>query len=106
MASLARLGHHARVVADAHGCPACPHTCTGPIVVGSCDVFVNGLPAAREGDLGIHAACCGPNIFHGGTGSTSVFINGKKALRKDDPTIHCGGVGKVIDGCPTVQASG
>ena len=61
MPGAARLGDKAQVQADAHGCPACPHPGTGPIVVASTNVFVNSKGAARKKDLGIHAACCGPN---------------------------------------------
>ena len=59
MPGAARLGDKAQVDSDAHGCPSCPHPGTGPIVVGSTDVFTNSLPQARLDDLGIHAVCCG-----------------------------------------------
>ena len=37
----------ALVLGDAHGCPACAHVCTGPMISGSNDVFINGLNAAN-----------------------------------------------------------
>jgi len=106
MPPLAGLGHHAQTFADSHGCPACPHPCTGPLLAGAFNVFVNGKPVTRTDDMGVHAACCGPNTFRGGPGSTTVFVNGRRALRKGDATIHCGGVGEVIDGSFNVFAGG
>jgi hypothetical protein len=61
-------------------------------------VFVNGRPALRVDDVGIHAACCGPNMWSAREGSSTVFINGKAAFRIGDPTRHCGGSGKLVDG--------
>ncbi len=101
-----RLGDKANVGADSHGCPACPHNCTGPMVAGSPDVFVNGMPAGRDGDPGIHAACCGPNTWNASAGSGTVMINGQKAYRKDDAATHCGGSGKSIGGSPDVITGG
>lgn len=46
---------------DAHGCPACPHHCTGIIVTGSRDVFANGIPVAIRGSIASHVGCCGSN---------------------------------------------
>jgi uncharacterized Zn-binding protein involved in type VI secretion len=98
----ARLGDKALVPADAHGCPACPHTATGPASGGSPNVFVNGRPAIRVDDPGIHAACCGPNTWNTETGSRSVFINGRAAHRLGDWVKHCGGMGQTIEGSPNV----
>ena len=80
----ARLGDKSNVPADAHGCPACPHPCVGPAIVGSPDVNVNNLPAMRVDDTGIHAACCGPNTWSAKAGSGTVFINNKAAHRLGD----------------------
>ena len=80
---------------DAHGCPACPHPVSGPITTGSPDVLLNGLPAARVGDTGVHASCCGPNTFKIVEGDPEVLINGKPAARFGDKTQHCGGIGKI-----------
>lgn len=97
-----RLGDKSLVPADAHGCPACPHPATGPAVAGSPNVFVNGLPAIRVDDPGIHAACCGPNKWNAKTGSRSVIINGRAAHRLGDLVKHCGGMGQTIEGSPNV----
>ena len=97
-----RLGDKAQVQSDAHGCPGCPHPGVGPAIAGSADVFVNGRPALRVNDVGIHAVCCGPNMWTAKQGSATVFINGKAAYRKDDPSKHCGGDGKLIEGSDNV----
>ena len=99
----ARLGDKSQVAADAHGCPACPHPGIGPIVTGSPDVFVNGRPAARKDDLGIHAVCCGPNNFTIKGGSPTVYVNGKPFARMNDQTQHCGGSGPIVEGSPDVN---
>lgn len=106
MPDASRVSDLGKVDADAHGCPACPHCCVGPIVMGSPTVFINCLPAARVDDMGVHAACCGPNMFTATVGSGTVFINGKAAHRKDDDQQHCGGSGKSILGSPNVNIGG
>jgi uncharacterized Zn-binding protein involved in type VI secretion len=73
-------------------------------VVGSPDVFINSLPAARQDDLGIHAACCGPNTYNVKQGSPSVYVNNKPLARKTDPTKHCGGSGTIQAGSADVFA--
>lgn len=98
----ARLGDKALIPADAHGCVACPHTASGPAVAGSPNVNVNGRPAIRVDDPGIHTACCGGNTWNAQTGSKSVFINGKPAHRLGDIVRHCGGTGKCIEGSGNV----
>jgi hypothetical protein len=65
-------------------------------------VFVNGRPALRVDDMGIHAVCCGPNLWRAQKGSASVFINGKPAFRINDPSKHCGAQGKLIEGSSDV----
>jgi uncharacterized Zn-binding protein involved in type VI secretion len=106
MPALSHLGNHSKVIVDAHGCPACPHSCQGPAIIGSADVFVNTMPALRVGHTGTHAACCGPNMWTASHGSGTVFINGAKAVRVGDQTQHCGGVGQMIQGSGTVNAGG
>lgn len=98
-----RLGDKASIQLDAHGCPACPHPGTGPAIAGSPGVYVNKRPALRVGDPGIHAACCGPNIWQAKIGSQTVFIDGQSAHRQGDQTKHCGGLGKLIEGSPNVM---
>lgn len=102
MPAAARLGDKAQIQADSHGCPACPHPGIGPITTGSPDVNVNSRPAARVDDMGLHAACCGPNKFDLVKGSPNVYVNGKPFARDTDKTKHCGGSGKIIEGSPDV----
>lgn len=106
MPGAARIGDLSKAEADAHGCPACPHTVQGPAVMGSPNVLINNRPAVRVGDLGLHAACCGPNMWNAVKGSSTVLINGKPAHRKDDMDQHCGGVGKMIQGSDDVIIGG
>lgn len=94
----ARVGMKVFCPADAHGCPACPHPCTGVIATGSPHVLIDGKPAARVGDKGTHAACCGPNTFEIVSGDPQVLINGKPAARRLDKTKHCGGTGSITEG--------
>jgi uncharacterized Zn-binding protein involved in type VI secretion len=101
-----RVGDKAQVQSCSHGCPACPHPGVGPSISGSPDVNVNGLPALRVEDKGIHAICCGPNMWEAQKGSSTVFINGKAAHRQNDPTKHCGGSGKLIEGSNDVLVGG
>ncbi|MDH4139203.1 MAG: PAAR domain-containing protein [Coriobacteriia bacterium] len=91
----AAVGDYASCSSDGHGCPACPHPTTGPILRGSSNVFVRGKPAARQGDTGVTAACCGPNTFEIVEGDGTVLINGRPAAKFGSRTSHCGGVGKV-----------
>ena len=97
-----RVGDRAFCPADAHGCPACPHPVTGPATKGSPTVKVNGRPALRIGDSGVHMACCGPNSWKAASGSSTVFFDGIPAHRIGDTTSHCGGIGKLVGGSPNV----
>lgn len=97
-----RLGDKAQVPADAHGCPACPHPAMGPATSGSKNVQINGMPALRVRDHGVHAACCGANTWEAVAGAPTVFINGVAAYRMNDPAQHCGGMGKLIEGSDNV----
>ncbi len=101
-----RVGDFSKVPADAHSCPKCPHQAIGPAIKGSPDVNVNGMPALRVGDTGIHAACCGPNTWTASSGSGTVFINGQAAHRQDDQDEHCGGIGQMTNGSPDVNTGG
>lgn len=106
MPGLGRLGDLSHVAMDNHGCPACPHVCTGPAIVASPNVNVNNIPALRIGDKGVHAACCGPNQWTAQGGSSSVFINNMGVHRQGDVDVHCGGIGRLIMGSPNVNAGG
>lgn len=101
-----RVGDNAFVPADAHGCPACPHPCTGPGTTGSPNILVNGMQALRVGDPGVHAACCGPNSWKVAKGSGTVYFNDIPAARLGDQTAHCGGSGSLIVGSPNVIVGG
>jgi uncharacterized Zn-binding protein involved in type VI secretion len=92
----AHLGDFAFSPADSHGCPADPHQVQGPIIAGSALVLIDGKPAARKGDPGVHAACCGANTFTIADGDPDVLIEGRPAARIGDATAHCGGMGTII----------
>jgi uncharacterized Zn-binding protein involved in type VI secretion len=86
-------------IADMHTCPMVnpgpvPHV-GGPVCVGSGDVFIGFMPAARVGDKAICVP--GPDTISAGSGT--VEINHKQAARLGDSTAH-GGV--IVVGCPTV----
>ncbi|MEZ8739711.1 PAAR domain-containing protein [Photobacterium swingsii] len=95
------MGKPAARISDHHTCPdktgKIPHV-GGPIVAGSPNVFIGGLPAARVGDM---MMCIGPPDSIA-KGSASVFINGKPAARMGDKTSHngviVGGDGSVLIG--------
>lgn len=96
------MGKPAATISHMHVCPKVtakvPHV-GGPIAVGSGDVLIGGMPAARKGDMCI---CVGPPDSIS-AGSGSVKINGKPAARMGDGTSH-GGV--VVAGNPTVLIGG
>lgn len=102
MPAASRLGDQSHCPNDSHGCKSCPHAVTGPAVSGSPDVIINGKPALRLGDTGIHATCCGANTWQTVAGSATVFINGRPAVRQGDKSQHCGGAGTVTEGSPDV----
>lgn len=95
------MGKPAAVLGCAHTCPQwngkTPHS-GGPVAAGSSDVFIAGMPAAREGDM---LVCNGPPDKIA-SGSSSVTINGKAAARMGDGSQHGGqvasGVGSVTIG--------
>jgi uncharacterized Zn-binding protein involved in type VI secretion len=102
----ARIGDKSSVPVDVHGCPGCPHSCIGPAIAGSPNVNVNGKPAVRVGDPGLHAACCGPGTWTAAAGSGTVMINSIPAHRLGDQDTHCGGVGQMIQGSDNVISGG
>ncbi len=86
-------------VNDMHVCPmvtgTVPHV-GGPIMpAGEPTVLIEGMPAARVGDM---ALCTGPPDTIA-MGSTSVFIGGMPAARMSDTTAHGG---TIILGAATV----
>ncbi len=101
-----RLGDKSQAPVDAHGCPACPHNVTGPAITGAPTVLVNNKPALRITDMGVHAPCCGPNMWLAATGSSSVIIENLPAHRMGDQDTHCGGPGFLIEGSLDVITGG
>ena len=82
--------HRKTDTGSGHDCHFPPSAATG----GSPDVFVNGLPQMRVGDVYEPHACpsC-PKPPHGralAAGSGTVFVNGQPAGRVGD-AIDCGG---------------
>ncbi len=83
--------------ADAHGGISDPLPVVGPIIEGSPLILINGHPAARVGDMGVHAVCSGANSFTISTGDYDVLIDGRPAARFGySQTIHCGGRGEIL----------
>lgn len=97
-----RVGDKAHCPADAHGKQCCPHSVIGPATAGSPNVFIEGKPALRVGDPGVHSACCGPNSWVAAQGSSKVFVNNIPIVRLNDATTHCGGSGKMVEGSSLV----
>ena len=91
-------------ITDMHTCPmvnpgGVPHV-GGPVLPPGCaNVYINGLAAARVGDM---ATCAGPpdSIV---SGSTTVTIGGMPAARVGDSLAH-GGV--IVAGSATVTIGG
>lgn len=67
--------------------PPVPHV-GGPIIAGSPNVLINGLPAARVGDIAMCTGCGIPDPI--AKGSPTVLINGMMAARVMDTTSHGG----------------
>lgn len=85
---------HAHTLHPPSGPPPIPPTPLPPlgaVLLGtSVSVLINGIPAARSGDLGFNPTCVGlPPMFEIFTGSSKVFISGKRAARMLDITFHC-----------------
>ena len=106
MPNAVRVGDIGHCPSDSHGNDCCPHNVAGPVVAGSPNVMINGVPAGRQGDPGKHSACCGPNTFNISGGSPNVVINGIPAARLGDGTIHCGGSGNLVTGSSNVIING
>ncbi len=93
MPAVTRLGDSG----TGHGCFPSRNSTSG-----SPNVFVNSIPAHRQGDSwAVH--CCGP-VCHGGSlasGSSTVYVNSKELGRIGDP-VDCGST--VATGSPNVFA--
>jgi uncharacterized Zn-binding protein involved in type VI secretion len=89
-------------ISDMHVCPLFdgpkPHV-GGPISLGSPNVLIGGLPAARATDL---VVCVGPPDMIA-LGSTTVLINNLPAARLGDTTAHGG---TIVIGFPQVLIGG
>ncbi|MCU0238870.1 MAG: DUF6531 domain-containing protein [Pyrinomonadaceae bacterium] len=88
-----QFGHtHAHPPSFIPPAPPIPIPSMSPILASGCwGVLINGLPAARSGDMGLAVWCGGffP-IFEVMTGSSHVFIGGSRAARQVmDMTYHC-----------------
>lgn len=74
---------------------------------GSPNVFVNGIPWSRQGDINtthlLPAAICPPHVAPITTGSRTVFINGRGAGRVGDGITDCT---SVAEGSTNVFAGG
>jgi uncharacterized Zn-binding protein involved in type VI secretion len=85
-----------------HVCPlvngVVPHV-GGPILLGSFNVLIGGLAAARVTDL---ATCVGPPDMVA-LGSATVLINNLPAARMGDQTAHGG---TIVVGFPQVLIGG
>ena len=73
--------------------------CSGMVrAQGSGNVFCNGIPISRQGDVNIvhllPGSPCPPHATPITTGSTTVFVNSK----------GCGRIGDAITGCTSVAA--
>ena len=84
------------------------HCSTPERMVGSPDVFVNGIPWSRQGDINApHLLPCGPvccvHVAPIAVGSRTVFVNGKGAGRIGDGISGCT---SVAQGSPNVNAGG
>jgi len=82
MPGIHRLGD----VGTGHGCWP-----PRPIISGSSNVLVNGIPATKIGDS--YAVHCCPPPCHGGSqasGNPTVLVNGSPVARQGD-SISCGG---------------
>ena len=103
----------ARVGDIAVGIPHChsvhpwspvPHPITGPIQTGAATVYIENIQAARINDLGVHAACCGPNTYQIISGSGTCIIESSPAARVGDTTLHCAtSTGTIVSGSATVM---
>jgi uncharacterized Zn-binding protein involved in type VI secretion len=92
------MGKPAARVGDMHTCPINEHTKShdgGPILEGSPDFLIEGMPAARLGDK----AHCNGSVDIVVQGEPTVLINNRPAARVGDKTEH-GGV--IVGGCGTV----
>lgn len=79
------------------------HGCYPPqkVLIGSSNVFIEGIPAHRQGDAVQPHGCHGAHPTFGGSGSSTVKANGLSIQRISDKA-SCGSV--YISGSSTVFA--
>ena len=80
--------------------------CSGMVrAVGSPDVFVNGIPVSRQGDINtthlLPGSPCPSHVAPIAVGSSTVFVNGRGCGRVGDSLIVCTAVAQ---GSPNVFA--
>jgi uncharacterized Zn-binding protein involved in type VI secretion len=80
--------------------PPVPLPSIGAIMLGtSVKVLINGMPAARCGDIGLAPTCCGLTpFFQIKTGSSNTFIGGNRAARMLDICQACAEADKREEG--------
>lgn len=81
-----------------------PHCSDYTIATGSDDVYVNGRPVAREGDLStahqLPGSPCPTHVSVINSGSGSVYVNGRPVARVDDTLSACT---RIAQGSPDVN---
>jgi uncharacterized Zn-binding protein involved in type VI secretion len=79
--------------------PPVPLPSLGAVMLGtSVKVLINGMPAARCGDIGLAPTCCGfTPFFQIKTGSSNTFIGGNRAARMLDICVACAAADKRND---------
>jgi uncharacterized Zn-binding protein involved in type VI secretion len=87
-----------------------PHCSPMVRAQGSPNVFVNGIPWSRQGDINtVHLKpcgcppCCCPHAMPIAVGSSTVRVNGRGAGRVGDAIVACT---SVAQGSPNVFAGG
>lgn len=84
-----------------------PHCSPMTRAMGSPNVFVNGMPVSRQGDINtthlLTASPCVPHVAPITLGSTTVKVNGMGIGRVGDALTACTAVGQ---GSPNVFAGG
>ncbi len=85
--------------------PPVPLPSLGPVLLGtSIKVLINGMPAARCGDIGMAVTCCGiVPAFEVKTGSSKVFIGGARAARAIDFCMECAPGSSAMNGLAMVS---
>lgn len=88
--------------------PPVPLPSLGAVMLGtSVKVLINGMPAARCGDIGLAPTCCGfTPFFQIKTGSSNTFIGGNRAARMLDICQACASADKREEGIDAGKVMG